>query len=365
MLDASSVPAQKLTLSLSTKGRAAVKKVCYLALIIGLIWLTGWSANASTHEFYAGKTVRFIAGSLPGTGHDLYARAIGRHFGNHLPGKPRVLVQNMVGAGGVLALNHTYNVVKSDGLTVANFPGGNILLELTKEPGIHFDSTRLSWLGSANSEVAVCIARHDTGVKSLADVIGTPKPFVVGGGGPGSTLVLHPEAMNVVLGTNFKVIGGYKGVGEIYTALERREIDGVCGNLWSTLKSGRPDWVDKRYVNVFIQTGLDKHPELGGIPWIMDLVKKPEDRQFLEVLFTPMRMGRPFAAPPGVPAERLKLLRSAFKDTLKDPAFREEAARMQLEVEIVSSGQEVQSLIERVFAVPPEIIQRIAKLLKG
>lgn len=342
-----------------------MKKLTYLAMIMALIVLTGWPANASTHDFYTGKTVRFIAGSLPGTGHDLYARAVARHFGKQLPGNPRVLVQNIVGAGGVLALNHMYNVVKPDGLTVANFPGGNILLELTKEPGIQFHSTKLGWLGSANSEVAVCIARHDTGVKSLSDVSGTAKPFVVGAGGPGSTLVLHPEAMNVVLGTNFKVIGGYKGVGEIYTALERREVDGICGNLWSTLKSGRPEWVPKGYVNVFIQTGLDKHPELGEIPWIMDLVKKPEDRQFLEVLFAPMRMGRPFAAPPGTPPERLKLLRTAFLNTLKDPAFREEARRMQLEVEIVSTGEDVQSLIQRVFAVPPEIIQRIGKLLRG
>jgi tripartite-type tricarboxylate transporter receptor subunit TctC len=345
--------------------RAAVMQILFLPLVVALAMLSGRAANASTHDFYTGKTVRFIAGSLPGTGHDLYARAIARHFGKHLPGKPRVLVQNIVGAGGVLALNHMYNVVKPDGLTVANFPGGNILLELTKEPGVQFQSTKLSWLGSANSEVAVCIARHDMGVKSVADVTRTAKPLVLGAGGPGSTLALHPEAMNVVLGTNFKVIAGYKGVGEIYTALERREIDGVCGNLWSTLKSGRPEWVPKGYVNVFIQTGLDKHPELREIPWIMDMVKKPEDRQFLEVLFAPMRMGRPFAAPPGTPAERLRLLRAAFLETLKDPAFREEARRMQLEVEIVSTGEEVQNLIQRVFAVPSQIIDRIAKLLKG
>jgi tripartite-type tricarboxylate transporter receptor subunit TctC len=342
-----------------------MKKAFYLAAVMAILGFTGPQANASGHEFYAGKTIRFIAGSLPGTGHDLYARAVARHFGKHVPGQPRVLVQNIVGAGGVLALNHMYHVAKPDGLTVANFPGGNILLELTKEPGIQFQSTKLGWLGSANSEVAVCIARSDTGVKNLADVTGGGKPLVLGAGGPGSTLALHPEAMNVVLGTNFKVIAGYKGVGDIYTALERREVDGICGNLWSTLKSGRPDWVSKGYVNVFIQTGLDKHPELGEIPWIMDLVKKPEDRQFLEVLFAPMRMGRPFAAPPGTPPERLKLLRTAFLNTLKDPTFREEARRMQLEVEIVSTGEDVQSLIQRVFAVPPEIVQRIGKLLKG
>jgi tripartite-type tricarboxylate transporter receptor subunit TctC len=313
---------------------------------------------------YKGKTVRFVIGTAPGGGHDIHIRTITRHFGKFLPGKPQVIVQNMPGGGGVVAGNYVYKVAKPDGLAVGFFPGGNILLDLIGQAGVEFRSRKFQWLGTASTAVATCFARADSGVKVFSDVVGSPKPLILGSSGRGTTMSIHPRALNAVLGTNFKVVEGYRGGSAVYAALERGEVSGVCGLFWSSIKAARPDWVPKGFVRVFLQLGFEKHPELGQVPLVMDLVKKPEDRRFLEAVFAPLRMARPFFVRPGVPLEKVNALREALSNTLKDPTFLKEAKRLRLEIN-PSSGEEVQSLVDNVFASPPAVLKKIAGLLGG
>lgn len=339
--------------------RAFVAVTLWFAL---LVLLVGAPALAATAPFYEGKTIRFVIGTSPGGGHDIHVRVLAKHFGRFVPGRPRVIVQNMAGGGGVVAGNYVYKVAKPDGLTIGFFPGGNILLDLIGQEGVEFDSRKFQWIGTASTAVATCFARQGSGVKTISDAIGSPKPFVLGSSGRGTTMSIHPRALNAVLGTKFEVVEGYRGAAEVYAALERGEVSGVCGLFWSSIQTARPDWVPKGYITVFLQLGLDKHPELGQVPWVMDLVKKPDDRVFLEALFAPLRMARPFFVRPGVPEERVKTLREAFMGVLTDAGFVKQAERMRLEIS-PSSGEEVQSLVGKVFASPPAVLKKIAGLL--
>ncbi len=334
-----------------------------LTILFAFVVVTaGTQTTAATAPRYEGKTIRFVVGTAPGGGHDIHIRAIARHIGRFLPGHPQVIVQNMAGGGGVVAGNYIYKVAKPDGLSIGFFPGGNIILDLIRHAGVEFDSRKFQWIGTASTAVATCFARQDSWVKTISDVIGSPKPLVLGSSGRGTTMSMHPRALNAVLGTNFKVIEGYRGGSAVYAALERGEVSGVCGLFWSSIKASRPDWVPKGFIHVFLQLGLFKHPELGQVPWVMDLVTKPKDRRFLEALFAPLLMARPFFVSPGVPPESVKVLREAFINTLKDPTFLRLAERMRLEIN-PSSGKEVQSLVEKVFASPPTVLKRIADIL--
>lgn len=320
-------------------------------------------ANAlGAESFYRGNTIRFVVSSNPGGGFDLITRVIARHFPKHVPGQPRTLVVNMPGAGGVLANNYVYNVAKPDGLTIGFYNAGLILLDLIGTQAVEFDSRKFQWIGSAGSDAVICFARHDSGFKTMGDVIGSAKPLVVGSSGRGSNASVYPRAFNAVLKTNFKIVEGYPAAAQVRAAIDRGEVDGQCV-FWSAVKGTRPDWVPKGFVNVLLQAGVEKHREFPNVPWIMDLVKNPEDRSFLETLITPSSMAWPYVVSPGVPVDRVKLLREGFMKTMKDPALRREAERAQQEI-TPTSGEEVQKLVEKVFASPPPVVARMAELLK-
>jgi len=341
----------------SHKSRLLITLLIFFAFSLG-----AKLSLAATSSFFKGKTIRFVAGTAPGGGHDIHIRALAKEFGNFVPGRPRILVQNMPGGGGLVAGNYVYKAAKPDGLSIGFFPGGNVLLDLIGKSGVEFSSRKLQWIGSISTTVSTCFARQDTGIKALSDVIGSAKPLTLGSSGRGTTMSIHPRALNKVLGTNFKVVEGYRGASGVYAALERKEVDGICGLFWSSTQTAHPDWVPKGFINVFLQMGLDKHPELEQVPWVMDLVKKPQDRQFLETLFAPLRMARPFFVPPSVPSQRVKLLREAFMATLTNPEFQKNAQRIRLEIS-PTSGEKVQSLVEDVFASPPDVRKEIAALL--
>jgi tripartite-type tricarboxylate transporter receptor subunit TctC len=337
-------------------------RLILILLIFFATLVAGKGSFAGTETFFKGKTIRIVAGTAPGGGHDIHIRALAQEFGKFVPGRPRVIVQNMVGGGGVVAGNYVYKVAQPDGLSVGFFPGGNILLDLIGQTGVEFSSRKFQWIGSASAAVATCFARHDAGIKRFSDAVRSAKSLALGSSGRGTTMSIHPRALNKVFGTNFEVIEGYGGAAQVYAAVERGEVHGVCGLFWSSIQTARPDWVPKGYINVFLQMGLDKHPELKQVPWVMDLTQNPQDRQFLETLFAPLRMARPFFVAPGVPRERVEALREAFMASLTDPGFRKQAERMRLEIS-PTSGKEVQSLVENVFASPAEVGKGIAALL--
>jgi tripartite-type tricarboxylate transporter receptor subunit TctC len=276
-------------------------------------------------------------------------------MGRHLPGSPSFIVQHAPGAGGLVAANNVSNTVSRDG-TVFAITGRTVAIEpLLGNKNAKFDGRQFNWIGTANVEYTTCTLWHTAKVKTLQDALSTEA--VVGGSGADATEVIFPKAANKLVGTKFKVVLGYPGSTEILLAMERGEVEGFCGIGWTFLKLRKGDWLRDRKVNILYQMSLEKHPELPHVPAIIDHVKTADDRKVFEFLFAPQEMGRPFFAPPGVPAERVQALRAAFAQTLKDPQFLAEAEKLGVEVQHVG-GERIQQLVERIYASPPEIIAR-------
>lgn len=348
--------------------RKAVTPGLHLLLQIGLAaWLvtsvTTQAVSASTDPvgaFYAGKTVTIVVAYNPGGGYDLRGRLLARHLGRHIPGEPVVIVQNMPGAAGISAANHLYNVAPRNGTVIGIFGRGLPMEQLLGNPGVRFDALHFNWLGSMGEEVSVAIARSDSGIHRFDDLF--TKALRVGGSGPGAETDVFPRLLNGVLGTKFELISGYQGGHEINLALERNEIQGRVAS-WTSIKSTRPDWLTQGFVKVLAQIGLRKHPDLAEVPLALDYARDEQSRTVLESVFARQAMAWPFVAPPGVPPERVAALRKAFMETVNDPDFLAEADRSQVEVVGPLSGDELQRLVRRLMATPPELVRQIDEYL--
>jgi len=274
-------------------------------------------ARAQT-DYFAGKTVRMIIGLGAGGGYDLWARMVARHIGRHLPGNPTVIAQNMEGAGSFRAANHMQSVAPRDGTAIALIARDAPLGPITGNPGAQFDPVRFSWLGTPTTETNVCLAHRRAAVKTVHDLMHTE--LLVGDNGPGTGTGTYPRALNALLGTKFKPVRGYKTSVDVQLAMERGEVEGYCESLESVLGK-RPDWISSGTVNVLLQGGAAPHHDLKGVPFVPDLAKNADDRRAIEFLYAGQGIGRPFFAPPGVPAHVLQMLRAAFDATMADPEF--------------------------------------------
>ena len=330
--------------------------IAVLALggILGSAAMTQVSAQ-SVADFYKGKQVDLLIGYTAGGGYDVYARMIARYIGNHIPGNPAIVPRNKPGAGSLLVANELYGISPKDGSVFGTFGRGNFLEALWGNPGAKFDPTKLSWIGSANNEVSVCAFMTSAGISTTEQFL--TKEIVVGGTGPGADTDLFPMVMNNVLGTHYRLITGYPGGNDINLAMERGEVQGRCGWSWSSVVATRPQWLKEHKIYIAGQIALNKHPDLPNVPLVLDLAKNKHDRDVLEVVFSGQPMGRPYAAPPGLPADRLKALRSAFDATMKDPAFLAEADKAKLEITPVD-GDAVQKIVDAVAAKPKAILQQ-------
>ena len=301
----------------------------------------------------------YVAGTAGG-GIDLYARLVGRHIVRHIPGKPTVTVQVMPGAGGIRAANYLAEQAPRDGTAMTTFAGGPILEPLigARNPG--YDMSRFTWIGAITKDIGLCIAWGATPFKTIDDV--KKKQMVVAGTGAGSETDTWPVVLNDVLGTKFKLVSGYVGSQETILAIERGEADGRCVFSYSALKIAKPDWLRDKKINVLLLTALEARAEFPGVPAVMDLVAKEEDRQLLELMAGPSAMGRPFAGPPGLAPEKATLLRRAFDATMQDAEFRAEASKIQADL-APTTGEEVQKLVARLYATPRPVIERAKKLL--
>jgi tripartite-type tricarboxylate transporter receptor subunit TctC len=337
-----------------TRIRLIVHCVGAAAVALGLCGASLPATAQSPAEFYADKKIDLLIGYTAGGGYDVYARTIARHWGNHIPGKPQIVPRNKPGAGSLLVTNELFNLSPKDGSVVGTFARGAPLEALFGNPGAKFDPTKLGWLGSANNEVSVCGIWHTVQLASTEDFL--TKPIVLGGTGPGADTDLFPMTMNNVLGTKYKLISGYPGGNDINLAIERGEVQGRCGWSWSSVISTRPNWLKDKLIQIPVQIGLQKHPDLPDVPLVFDLAKTPRQRQILEVVFSGQPMGRPYAAPPGLPPERLQLLRDSFMATMKDPAFLADAEKSKLEIDPVS-GEDVQNIVNKTFQTPKDIIE--------
>jgi tripartite-type tricarboxylate transporter receptor subunit TctC len=310
--------------------------------------------------FYAGKTVNMIIGFGPGGGYDLWARTLARHIGKHLPGNPTVLPQNLDGAGSFRAANYIYNVAPKDGTVMGLIARDAPLGPLTGAPGAQFDSTKMSWLGTPTTETNVCIAYKNAQVKTAQDLL--TKQLIVGDTGIGTGTHSYPKALNELLGMKFKIVGGYPSSSDVFLAMERGEVEGICESL-DSVSGKRADWIKDKTVNILFQGGTQPNPELKDIPFVVDLAKNDQDKKAIEFLYAGQGIGRPFVAPPGLPPERLKMMRDAFNATMKDPEFIAEVKQRKLDLE-PETGEHLEALILKIYATPRPIVDKISELIK-
>jgi tripartite-type tricarboxylate transporter receptor subunit TctC len=331
---------------------------CTLFCVVALILATPWAWAQADN--YAGKTVHMIIGFGPGGGYDMWGRIVARHIGKHLPGTPSVVPQNMPGAGSFVATSHIYNTAPKDGTVMAIIARDAALGPLTGATGARFDATKLSWIGTPTTETNVCIAYHTAKVKTAQDLF--TQELVVGDTGPGTGTRAYPKALNELIGTKFKVVGGFPSSADVFLAMERGEVDGICESL-DSVKNRRPDWIPKKTISVLFQGGVSPDPELKDVPFVLDLAHNAEQKQAIEFLYAGQGIGRPFVAPPGLPPQRLQMLRDAFDATMKDPEFVADARKNKLDVE-PENGAHLAALIDRIYATPKPIIERIGNLIK-
>ena len=312
-------------------------------------------------DFYKGKTVSLIVGYDAGGGYDLYARTLASHIGKFIPGTPTVIVQNMPGAGSMLSANSLFGSQPKDGTVFGTFGRGLPYNELIGQPEATFKSAQFGWLGSMNDEVSICIARSDSPIKKFEDLLTTP--LKIGATGPDDDTGFFPRFLNGALGTKFELVLGYKGGNDVNLALERGEIQGRCGFSWSSLISTKPQWIKDKFITILVQMSLNKHPDIPAeVPLVMQYAKTAEITSMFEVIFSRQTMGRPFTAPPGLPAERLAALRTAFDKTMADPAFKADAEKAKLELN-PKSGAEIQKIIEKIFTTPQAQRDALKKIL--
>ena len=330
--------------------RAAIAST--LALPASTLPATAQDAGA---EIFKGKQNSILVGFSPGGNSSLYAQALTRVMGRHLPGNPVVIVQHMPGAGGLTVINHLVANAPRDGTVLATTSRTFALEPLLGNKNARFDTLKLTWLGTANVEATTCILWHTAPAKTLAEAM--QHEVIVGGTGAEASEVVFSRAANKLNGTKFKVVLGYPGSTEMLLAMERQETQGFCGIGWTFVKMRKGYWLRDKKINIVFQMGLAKHPELPDVPSIMEHAKTPEDRQVWEFLLAPQEFGRPFVGPPDLPPERTKLLRDAFEKSLKDPAYLAEAEKLGIEVQH-RGGEQIKQLLERVYQTPKAIIDR-------
>jgi len=313
-------------------------------------------------DFYRGKTVTLTVGYSSGGGYDTYARILARHMGRHIPGNPTIVVQNAPGAGSMRAANMIYNVVPKDGTAFGIFGRGIALEPLIGTSPAQFEATKFLWLGSGAEEAAVTVIWAAKGIKTWADM--QSKPFTVGGEGTGSDPDVYALMLKNVFGVKLRLISGYPGTTEMALAVERGEVDGRASWSWSSLKSLKADWIAQKKVNIPIQLNLHKSSDLPDVPLIGDFATSERQRQILKLVLSRQTMGRPFMAPPGLPADRAQALRAAFDETMKDPAFVAEAQARGQEVNPVS-GQDIEKLLAELYATPKDVVEETKRAING
>lgn len=342
-----------MTKGLAHRAMFAVSLVAALAASI--------SARAQSPEaFYKGRQMIMLVYSPGGSTYDIYARALVRHMDRHIPGKPNFIVQNMPGAGGLKAMDYLYSIAPKDGSMIGTVGRGLAFEPMLGRTEFKFDPLRFFWIGSMNRDVSLAISWNTSKVKTMADLQRTE--LLSPGTGAGADSEIMPLAFNSLAGTKFKIINGYPNTIQAALAMERGELDGIGYWSWGSILSSHPDWIRDRKINFLFHTGAHPLPQLPDLPSIRQYAKNDLDRKALDFLLSREILGRPFLAPPDIPADRQKTLRDAFAATLKDPEFLKDAEKSGLEIDLVT-GEEAENVIKTAASSPPEVIQRVKSLL--
>ena len=322
--------------------------------------LSGPATAETAEEFFRGRQITMLVGSGTGGGYDVYARAWARHATRHIPGNPAIVVKNMPAAAGVAAANSLFNTADRDGLTIAALTNGVAMEPLSGNTQARYDALKMAWIGSIGKLQNVCAMWHSSPARTIADA--RSREIIVAGAGATSNSAIMPRILNELLGTRFKIVAGYDPTAGLNMALERGEAEGICGLSWSTLKASRPQWIRDRLLNVIVQVGLDKLPDLPDVPSALDLITDADKRQVLQLILVRQEIGRPIALPPGVPADRVAALRRAFDATVADSQFRAEADKTGLEIDPLD-GAAIETMLATAYGAPQAIITQANALL--
>jgi tripartite-type tricarboxylate transporter receptor subunit TctC len=331
--------------------------------MIATVAMSGGPATAQTvAEFYKGKQIDLYIGTPPGGGYDQYGRVLGRHMSRHIPGNPAIVFRNMPAGGGRQAMNHVYNVAPSDGTAFGTTLRNVAFDPLFGEEATRIDAGKLSWIGSLNSEVSVCVAWHTAPFRTIDDL--RKAEILMGSSGPTSSDTIQARLLNRIAGTKMRLVHGYKGSGGVHLAMERGEVQGRCGLGWDSIVSRYQHWIKDKKVAVLAQFALRKHPDIPHVVSILDLAQKAEDKQLVDVMLAPLAMGRPYFAPPGVPADRVAALRRAFDATAKDAQFLADVKKQKMELSPLT-GEQVSALVKRIYSSPKSVVDVAKQIAAG
>jgi tripartite-type tricarboxylate transporter receptor subunit TctC len=327
------------------------------ALFFALVFLApSMAAQAATPaDFYRGRTVTIVIGYSPGGGYDIYGRLLAQHLGRHIPGNPTVIPQSMPGAGSLKAANYLYSVAPKDGSFLGTFARGMGSAPLLGQA--RFDARKFTWLGSITKDVSVCLSWSASPIRTWHDVM--VQQFTAGGDGADSDPDIFAKLYKNLLGAKIRLATGFPGTADITLAMQRGEVQGLCGISWSTIQSRYGDWLKARKINILLQAAPQKDPDLANVPLADEFARTPEQHRILAFVQASQIMARPFAAPPGIPADRREALRAAFDQTMKDPAFLADAKKMQLDVNPVT-GADIDRLVATLYATPKDIVAKAA-----
>jgi tripartite-type tricarboxylate transporter receptor subunit TctC len=318
------------------------------------------AAAQTVEQFYKGRQMTMLVFTGAGSTYDIYARVLARHFGDHIAGKPVVIVQNMPGAGGLKAEQYIYRIAPKDGTVVGAIGRGLPFEPMLGENEVDIDPLKFTWLGSMNRDVALAMSWHTSKITTFADL--QQHQLLVPGTGAGADSEILPLAFNRLAGTRFKIIEGYRDTSIAALAMERGELDGLAYWSWSSIMAAHPDWVRDKKVNLLFHTGVNPIPEAPQVPSLRNLVANPTDKAALAFLLAREIIGRPFLAPPDLPPDRAAALRTAFAATLRDPAFLQDAKRTRLDVSLVT-GADVDALLKDSAGAPKDVLARVKEAL--
>ncbi|MGE5537864.1 MAG: Bug family tripartite tricarboxylate transporter substrate binding protein [Gemmatimonas sp.] len=333
-------------------------------LFAAALFVSGGPVHAqSVADFYKGTQIKLIISSDVGGGYDAYARAIARYWGKHIPGNPTLVPQNMPGAGGVRAGNFLWEAAPKDGSAIGSLQNTVPFEPLLGNKQALFDPTKFQWLGSPSQEISVLTLWHTVPVNTIADA--KKHEMILGASGSNSTPAFYARVLEAVFDIKIKLISGYKGQTESLLGMERGENEGYSSAFWSSLKAVKPDWIRDKKIKFIVQYGLAPTPELKDVPFALDLIQKPADKQLMEVASAQLALGRPFLVPPNVPADRVKVLRTSLMETFKDPGYLADCEKQRLECDSPVTGDQLQDILAKAYATPKDVLDRLRNIYEA
>ena len=343
-----------------------MRKLLPISLIMSFaaaVFLPNFS-DAASDDFYRGKVVRVVVGFSPGGGFDTFSRTVARYMGRHIPGNPSIIVENMPGAGSLIAANHIYRVAKDDGLTIGHFNGNQILGQLVGAKGINFDAQKIRWLDAPGNNHDLCVVNQKAGVADAQEWLAAKTLLKLAGSAPGSTTDDTAKILKEAIGLPMRLISGYKGTADMRVAVESGEVDGLCGFSWVSVRATWRKAVEAGQVKIMFQNAPKVHADLPKVPQSITFAKTDVGRQLIESgIHTPSSITYGYSLSPSTPQDRVQVLRRAFNATLKDKDFLNDAAKANLEI-VPATGEEIEQNIDRLFKTPPSVVAKLKEVLK-